>query len=94
MSWLQDLGEAAGIAGLLSLAGQALQAASTIYNFVRKYRNHEGLCEVPSALLGLLRLSVHFANGQTKRSLSTASDALKLLLRICEFNFVDAHMIK
>jgi hypothetical protein len=54
------LGEAAGIAGLLSLAGQTLQAASTIYGFVHSYKSVSAeIASIAGETLRLQDLLVH-----------------------------------
>ena len=52
---MAGVGEAAGIAGLISLAGQSVQAASKLYAFFKAYESvHPKIQEVESALDGLL----------------------------------------
>jgi hypothetical protein len=52
---MAGVGEAASIAGLVSLAGQTVQAASTLYAFFKAYKSvHPKIQEVASALEGLL----------------------------------------
>lgn len=52
---MAGIGEAATIAGLISLAGQTVHAASTLYAFFKAYRSvYPRVQEIVSALDGLL----------------------------------------
>ena len=64
------LGEAASIAGLLSLAGQTLQAASTIYTFIHNYKGVSAeIDSVAGHVLRLQDLLVHVQKLMTNADL-------------------------
>jgi hypothetical protein len=76
---MAGLGEAASIAGIISLAGQTLQATSTLYTFCKTYRNihieFEQTSKELEGLRNILQQIERFATDDTSR-ISLPTDAV------------------